>query len=777
MIKEIYLENWKSHLKSRIVFSKGVNLILGKIGSGKSSIFEAICYSFFGTFPDLNSKKVKLEDVIMKKPVEKSFSEILLKFSFKNNEYELRRRIEKGKSSYAELKENNKIVEVNSENVNKFLEKLLKIDYETFYNIIFGEQNKIDYILSLPKGQRKEKIDEMLGIEILEKYRKTTVSVKNRLNSIFLEKRKSLEKLEKENIKEKLEKERNNYFELLKKREDLKNKAENLSIKLKDLEEKLKEGKKLKEKYVYLKSEKDQLLINLDSIEKKIRELREVVKNVDFDLKEKLSEVSKNLESVKSEKEKLKAELENLQKKLAEINYKIKVQKEVEEEINKLNKEIEIFKKEVEKEKDLKKRFEEIEKEIEEIKNKRASIITKKDFYSNILNNLEKVEGICPVCGRDLEIHKKQELIEEYQSLLKNLEKEKEETEKHYLEKEREMVKIKNSLEEIKKIFERFAIYEKRIEELKSRREIIDEKILDTLEKEYESKKLELISLEKNLENLLKEQKNLEFLMLKLEELKNLEKEKEETEKRVFELINEIEKIENLETFKNLEKIEEEYLKLNKEKSFLDAEIKNIDFNISILEKLILEYEKKLKEEEELRNEIKRIEKLIKDFEILEKSIRETQTIVRNNLIDAINYYLNIYWSELYPYKDYESLRILPTEDDYLLQFKDILGRWIELEKVASGGERTIAALCLRIALAKVLASQIDILILDEPTHNLDENSIKELARVLNEKLPQIFSQIFVITHDERFENLLNANVIKLERDKINDQPTIIIQE
>jgi DNA repair protein RAD50 len=197
---------------------------------------------------------------------------------------------------------------------------------------------------------------------------------------------------------------------------------------------------------------------------------------------------------------------------------------------------------------------------------------------------------------------------------------------------------------------------------------------------------------------------------------------------------------------------------------------------ISILEKLILEYEKKFEEKKKLKSEIEKIERYIKDFEILEKSVKETQAIVRKKLIDAINYYLSIYWRELYPYKDYESFRIFPTEDDYVFEIRDSLGRWIEIERVASGGERMIAALCLRIALAKVLAPQIDILILDEPTHNLDESSVKELTRTLNEKLSNFFSQIFVITHDERFEDLLVANVIKLERDKIRDLPTKVIQ-
>lgn len=42
IIKKIYLENYRSHNEKTIEFSQGINLILGKNGSGKSSILEAI---------------------------------------------------------------------------------------------------------------------------------------------------------------------------------------------------------------------------------------------------------------------------------------------------------------------------------------------------------------------------------------------------------------------------------------------------------------------------------------------------------------------------------------------------------------------------------------------------------------------------------------------------------------------------------------------------------------------------------------------------------------
>ena len=42
IIKRVKLENYRSHSNTTVNFSKGVNLILGKNGKGKTSILEAI---------------------------------------------------------------------------------------------------------------------------------------------------------------------------------------------------------------------------------------------------------------------------------------------------------------------------------------------------------------------------------------------------------------------------------------------------------------------------------------------------------------------------------------------------------------------------------------------------------------------------------------------------------------------------------------------------------------------------------------------------------------
>jgi exonuclease SbcC len=101
------------------------------------------------------------------------------------------------------------------------------------------------------------------------------------------------------------------------------------------------------------------------------------------------------------------------------------------------------------------------------------------------------------------------------------------------------------------------------------------------------------------------------------------------------------------------------------------------------------------------------------------------------------------------------------------------MGNWIDVESSLSGGERSAAALTLRMAIAFVLTRQLSWVILDEPTHNLDERSVKLLSFMLREKLPLLVDQIFVITHNPEIEKSATGSLYLLQREKNEDGITI----
>lgn len=77
----------------------------------------------------------------------------------------------------------------------------------------------------------------------------------------------------------------------------------------------------------------------------------------------------------------------------------------------------------------------------------------------------------------------------------------------------------------------------------------------------------------------------------------------------------------------------------------------------------------------------------------------------------------------------------------------------------SSAGQRVLACLIIRIALAETFSGHCGVLALDEPTTNLDRLNIESLCEALNnlveERAVQSNFMLLVITHDEEFINAL----------------------
>jgi len=140
-----------------------------------------------------------------------------------------------------------------------------------------------------------------------------------------------------------------------------------------------------------------------------------------------------------------------------------------------------------------------------------------------------------------------------------------------------------------------------------------------------------------------------------------------------------------------------------------------------------------------------------------------------------VNFTMNKLWNTLYPYQDFVGIKLSIEEGDYVLQLKERSGRFINADGIASGGERSIACLALRIAFALVLAPQLRWLVLDEPTANLDVRAIEDLAETLRERIGEFVDQVFLITHDEKLEGAVTGSLYRLEREKEKEGVTRIV--
>ncbi len=160
------------------------------------------------------------------------------------------------------------------------------------------------------------------------------------------------------------------------------------------------------------------------------------------------------------------------------------------------------------------------------------------------------------------------------------------------------------------------------------------------------------------------------------------------------------------------------------------------------------------------------------------KALKLTQEQLRSEFLKAVNAMLGDVWKLLYPYGDFQGIR-LSAEEDYSLELQEAGTRaadaassgWVGVEAV-SGGERSIAALALRIAFSRTFLPNLKWLILDEPTHNLDANAISQFSEILREKMGLFAEQVFIITHEDRISEGVTGNIYRLERDKENEGVT-----
>jgi len=437
MISKVILKNWRSHFVSELEFSEGTNCLIGRMGSGKSSVMDAICFGLFGTFPALQQRKIKLEDAVMKKPKKQHRAEVEIFFEINNEQYSVKRVIEKGRSS-SELRRNGQLIEApQSQKVTEEIEKLIKMDYDLFTRAIYSEQNKLDMFLTIPKGQRMKKIDELLKLNRFESARSSTVSLINSFEASVKELEKVINIMETEKLKEQA-------IELKRELENKKIEIERMEREFTDIEEQAKakrleilEYEKREKKISAIKSQLSALNILNERLKSEILEAEKI--KVEYE-DEKLA--SERYERLKSETKMLEEELEKLQKLVMEKSVVVNSLKEKLIETEKLIEEVKRIKSNEKRYEQAKKMFKSITDIINEKTLELKNIQTKIAEAEKSRRELEKTGSQCPVCYQSLTEDMKNKLIEKNIELILSLQRKKSEIEGELEQKKEELTEV-----------------------------------------------------------------------------------------------------------------------------------------------------------------------------------------------------------------------------------------------------------------------------------------------------------------------------------------------
>ncbi len=772
-------------MNSSLEFSQGTNAMIGIMGSGKSSILGAICFALFGTNPELQSRKLKLDDLIMNKPSPKEMAEVEVFFKIDGADYSVKRIIEKRKgTTYSELRSNGKLIEAPStQRVNELVEKTLKVDYELFSKAIYSEQNAIDYFLTIPRGQRMRKIDELLMIDKFEKARTNTISLINKISEKKSAIESVIEKVDVSELQKTIDQIKSSLQNIISEKVQIEMGLKAVSTNRADLETELGNLYKTKENFELLKREEIRISSAIGEVSSSMQKIEETLNNQDKETLERdlnnFSDTLDKLQGLLSEKEGAYRKLSDQYSKSmaeAEVYRKeaiIRLKNELEEKLQ-LQRDAERLKKNVgpDSEKALEKSRLLVEKYVGEMEAMRIKI----EDFGNIVDQLSSIKAKCPICESHLTDEKKIVLIKQKKMQIRNLQEDMERAVKQKQSSEQDLRGMEISINKLNRILDEI----KDLDDLKSNLEnaqhiysVLDENS-SKLEVEIKVTKDEMAKVNKSLQETRDYKQRIEFLLLQMRDYESKKYRISDLARQREDITRRLQALEKIVVAKDTSSAEIELRKLaglEKELSGKIAALNQISFEREIrLKDLESTVAKSVKE----RDEVKKLENLIMQLKIFEKSLEQTQIQLRQEFVTLVNYSMNQLWQTLYPYQDFTGIRLNVEEGDYVLQLQS-RNDWVNVEGIVSGGERSIAALTLRIAFSLVLAPNVRILFLDEPSHNMDKSALSQLASTLRERIHEFMGQVLLITHQEELEEAVTGRSYRLERDKATDGVTNIL--
>ena len=162
---KLKLNNFKSHQNTSIEFDKGISVIVGENGAGKSTILEAIS---FALFKQHTAKRI--DDLVRNNADSMS---VELEFVSNAKEYKIVREKKSNlKSSlYTKTSAEGGFVHMctGDKEVNEEIRQILDIDSDLFLNAIYIRQGEIAELVDKTPAEKKLLITKLLGLDSLEK--------------------------------------------------------------------------------------------------------------------------------------------------------------------------------------------------------------------------------------------------------------------------------------------------------------------------------------------------------------------------------------------------------------------------------------------------------------------------------------------------------------------------------------------------------------------------------------------------------------------------------
>ncbi len=788
-LRELTLRGFRGFKEEqRLELLDGVNVIQGPVGSGKTSIIQAIEYALYGTQLEVKERISKMVDLINE---ESDFAYVKLAL---NNGIIITRELKRVGESAREtpvLIEGNSVVK--GREVDRRIIEVLGIDEDDFERFVLVTHRTLEALIYGSTTRRSLFIDKLFGLEILDNLTKSIpLSALEKLVEGYRQKLASIRELPEiitrygsiENARERLEHLRRAIDELRKEEEglsayyeELLRKKEGLLKSLRGIEDVYREYVEVRIRRENIESElerlgarsisdvgvrirverlRDILVKRLEefALVKEAEELERLVITRDnlpdaldriynafkalLGLKDRLIEDKAYLERVKGDLElqveALKGSIRELETRLSQLEPKAREYKSLIERYGDPSR---------------------IKAMIDELKLKLEDALAEEILRNLTRRILAKSEGPlkCPICGREL-------TKEEVEELRKKLEDAGRRGEAEELRRAlAELERVLATLESIRPIAEEYENTRERLGELKAQ--------LDALMGRLENVERSIRDLDRRIQLLsrfidefrseLDEVDRAVSYLKKVREFEELRKKEEELKKRLQETGIDVSALSKLED--ELRYVSNKLLNIRARLNEASAELTHLEVTLS---RLGLDRE----DPALLRRKLEALEALYNRLLRVKAGLKEIQAYIRDEMIRMVKNEVTSIFKALYPYGDLDGAGIevvvkegvVGVVSEYTLYGIRSSGRKVPVSRL-SDGQRLTIAFAFIIGVFKSSRHNVDFILMDEPIPYVDENIRRSFSNLIARLVKEgLVGQVILTTQSEELlKDVINA--------------------
>ncbi|QPV62395.1 DNA double-strand break repair ATPase Rad50 [Halosimplex litoreum] len=284
--ERVRLSNFKCYDDADVRLDRGVTVIHGLNGSGKSSLLEACFFALYGSKALDNT----LDEVVT---IGADDAEVELWFTHDGDSYHVGRRVratgEQAQTAKCVLEGPDVTIE-GARDVRAHVEELLRMDAEAFVNCAYVRQGEVNKLINATPGERQDMLDSLLQLGKLEEYRERASDARVGVDRVRRDKRGSLSQLD-DQIEDK---EDENLHARL---NDHRTELEEVTAEIDRFEGQREKAVETRDRAAEILDSYEEKHAELDDVESDIEELREAISETERDREQLAEQVSDHRET------------------------------------------------------------------------------------------------------------------------------------------------------------------------------------------------------------------------------------------------------------------------------------------------------------------------------------------------------------------------------------------------------------------------------------------------------------------------------------------------